>query len=129
MCFILVHSLGAAALSRLSRESAGKFRIILSLSANRTSPAMKFVVKLFPEITIKSKPVRRRFVSQLHENLRLVLREVDPAVDIRRGWDKLEVVSPGDAALGARLVEAMGRVSGISSISGGGMRKVTPCWR
>ena len=39
---------------------------------------MKFVVKYFPEITIKSRPVRKRLVGQLGDNLRSVLREVDP---------------------------------------------------
>ncbi len=77
---------------------------------------MKFLVKYFAEITIKSKPVRRHFVAQLHENLRFVLREIDPGIEIHRGWDKLEVLSGGDAALSGRLVEAMRRVPGIASI-------------
>ncbi len=74
---------------------------------------MKFVVKLFPEITIKSKPVRRKFVAHLHENLKAVLRDIDPRVEVRRGWDKLEVLSEADPA---RMVEAMRRVSGISYV-------------
>ena len=45
---------------------------------------MHFLVKFFPEITIKSKPVRRRLVSQLHENVKLVLREIDPAVEVQQ---------------------------------------------
>mgnify|MGYP001556656092 CR=1 FL=1 len=48
---------------------------------------MKFVVKYFSEITIKSKPVRRRFVRQLAENLRAVLKEIDPEVLVQRSWD------------------------------------------
>ncbi|MFT5710795.1 MAG: thiamine biosynthesis protein ThiI [Halioglobus sp.] len=49
---------------------------------------MKFVVKYFSEITIKSKPVLRRFVAQLVENVRSVLRDIDPDVAEHRYWDK-----------------------------------------
>ncbi len=81
---------------------------------------MKFIVKFFPEITIKSRPVRRRFVAQLTENLRGVLREVEPAVIVDKQWDKLEVRLPGASVAElerrARLVEAMQRVTGIAVI-------------
>ncbi|MFV8818763.1 tRNA uracil 4-sulfurtransferase ThiI [Haliea sp. E17] len=77
---------------------------------------MKYIVKFFPEITIKSKPVRKRFVAHLHENLKAVLTEIDPAVQVKRGWDRLEVLTAGDSELCARLVEAMQRVSGINAI-------------
>ena len=51
--------------------------------------ALKFIVKLFPEITIKSKPVRRKFVSHLASNVRAVLKRVDPKVKVRQDWDRL----------------------------------------
>ena len=41
---------------------------------------MKLIVKVFPEITIKSRPVRMRFIRQLAKNIRAVLRDLDPAV-------------------------------------------------
>ena len=50
---------------------------------------MKFVVKYFSEIAIKSKPVRRRFVTQLGRNLLAVLHEIDPEIQVRRQWDRL----------------------------------------
>ena len=37
---------------------------------------MKFVVKYFPEITIKSKPVRKEMSRQLQSNLRKLLRDL-----------------------------------------------------
>ncbi len=78
---------------------------------------MKFVVKYFSEITIKSKPVRRRFVGHLAENLRATLRDIDPEVVVHRGWDKLEVESNSrDPAIRARLVEAMRNAPGITYI-------------
>ena len=53
--------------------------------------SMQFVVKYFSEIVMKSKPVRRQFVRQLEDNLRAVLRDIDPAIVLRRSWDKLRV--------------------------------------
>jgi tRNA uracil 4-sulfurtransferase len=78
---------------------------------------MKFVVKFFSEITIKSKPVRKRIVGQLHENLKLVLKEIDPDVQIQRGWDKLQVTTGlTDQLQLERMVEAMRNTSGITYI-------------
>jgi thiamine biosynthesis protein ThiI len=54
---------------------------------------MKFIVKFFPEITIKSRPVRKQFVKRLYDNLRKLLRAIDPDVEVVRDWDKLTVVS------------------------------------
>ncbi len=78
---------------------------------------MKFVVKFFSEIAIKSRPVRRRFVGHLVENLRALLRDIDPDIVVHRGWDKLlvETQSP-DPLLWSRLVEAMRNAPGITYI-------------
>ena len=79
--------------------------------------SMKFVVKYFSEIALKSKPVRRRFIGQLTENLRAVLRDIDPAVAVHRGWDKLQVETglEGQTVL-ARMVEAMCNAPGITYV-------------
>ncbi|MFT5721027.1 MAG: thiamine biosynthesis protein ThiI [Motiliproteus sp.] len=52
---------------------------------------MKFIVKLFPEITIKSKPVRRRFIQRLQSNLQIILRRIDPKTHVCAQWDKVTV--------------------------------------
>ena len=52
---------------------------------------MKLIVKVFPEITIKSRPVRTRFIRQLAKNIRAVLRDLDPAVVVNGVWDNLEL--------------------------------------
>ncbi len=57
---------------------------------------MKFIVKLQSEITIKSRPVRKRFTKILESNLKTVLRRVDPQVHVRMTWDNIEVNSPND---------------------------------
>lgn len=56
---------------------------------------MHVVVKLFPEIIIKSGPVRKRFIRQLRENLRRLLVRKYPDVSVRSQWDKIEVLAEG----------------------------------
>lgn len=76
---------------------------------------MKYIVKYFPEITIKSKPVRRRFIGALAENMRAVLRDIDPEIVVRRGWDKLEVETQAtDPQLLEQLAQAMCNTPGIT---------------
>ncbi len=78
---------------------------------------MKFVVKYFSEIAIKSKPVRRRFIRQLADNLRALLRDIDPAVVVHKGWDKLQVqTSEQDETVLATMVEAMCNAPGITYV-------------
>ncbi|PPS31286.1 tRNA 4-thiouridine(8) synthase ThiI [Pseudomonas amygdali pv. morsprunorum] len=52
---------------------------------------MKLIVKVFPEITIKSPPVRKKFIRQLGKNIRTVLREMDADIVVGGVWDNLEV--------------------------------------
>lgn len=77
---------------------------------------MKYVVKFFSEIAIKSTPVRRRFVDKLASNARAVLVELDPQVVVRRHWDKLEIESEADESLQRQIVDALQHMSGITYI-------------
>ena len=78
---------------------------------------MQFVVKYFSEIAIKSKPVRRRFIGHLDENLRSVLRDIDPEVKVQRSWDKLQVHSQStEPGVKERMVEAMRNTAGITYV-------------
>lgn len=52
---------------------------------------MKFIIKLFPEITIKSQSVRLRFIKILTSNIRNVLKDLAEDVAVVRHWDYLEV--------------------------------------
>ena len=61
-----------------------------ALCARYASP-MKLIIKFFPEITIKSRQVRKRFVAQLKGNLKKVLSAVDPQARVNGNWDSLEV--------------------------------------
>ncbi|MCL6414981.1 tRNA 4-thiouridine(8) synthase ThiI [Aestuariirhabdus sp. Z084] len=78
---------------------------------------MKFIVKLFPEITIKSKPVRTQFVKKLRRNIRTLLKTIDSGVDVQGVWDRVEVVtSSDDSALCQQVVERLGNTPGIAHI-------------
>lgn len=72
---------------------------------------MKFIVKLFPEIMIKSDSVRKRFIKILTSNIRNVLtRDFDVAVV--RHWDFIEVRSQQEE-LKSEIIAALQRIPGI----------------
>jgi len=76
---------------------------------------MLFLVKLFPEITIKTRPVRRRFIRQLRKNIRSVLTELDPAVTVVGEWDNLEVETQVDSPeINAQIGERLACTPGIA---------------
>lgn len=52
---------------------------------------MKYIIRLFPEITIKSKPVRQKFIKKLYNNLNKHLELITVDFDSRYFWDKIEV--------------------------------------
>ncbi|MGI1679236.1 MAG: tRNA 4-thiouridine(8) synthase ThiI [Cellvibrionaceae bacterium] len=79
---------------------------------------MHFVVKYFPEITIKSPPVRKRFVRQLQTNLRRLLKPVSPGIEVVKGWDKLEIFSKNhDRAEIDRIADVLASTPGIAHFS------------
>lgn len=73
---------------------------------------MKFIIKLFPEIMIKSESVRKRFVKILTSNIRNVLTKYDDTVAVIKHWDYIEVRSKIDANLPI-LIEQLQRIPGI----------------
>ncbi|MGL4858673.1 MAG: tRNA uracil 4-sulfurtransferase ThiI [Enterobacteriaceae bacterium] len=76
---------------------------------------MKFIIKLSPEITIKSQSVRLRFIKILASSIRNILRLLDPGVAVVRFWDYIEVRGK-DPARHAALCEALTRIPGIHHI-------------
>ena len=75
---------------------------------------MKLIVKVFPEITIKSPPVRKNFIRQLAKNIRVVLRDLDPQLQVTGVWDNLEVKT--EAAEPKVLQEIIERLSCVPGI-------------
>ena len=72
-----------------------------------------YLIKLFPEITIKSRPVRRRFIRQLRKNLREVLKELDEDISVTGEWDALEIETSNEnpivlAAINDRIASTPG---------------------
>lgn len=55
---------------------------------------MHYLVRLFPEITIKSPPVRKRLTRQVRDNLRKLLQRLDSGITVTRDWEKITVVVP-----------------------------------
>jgi len=53
---------------------------------------MKFVVKVAPEITIKSRAVRMQFIQRLAGNIRRVLKIRALSADVIKRWDMIELV-------------------------------------
>ena len=76
---------------------------------------MLFLIKLFPEITIKSRPVRHRFIRQLRKNIRAVLLEFDEEVKVTGEWDGLEVKTHcSDSVLLHKISNRLSHTPGIN---------------
>ncbi|TCS43025.1 thiamine biosynthesis protein ThiI [Reinekea marinisedimentorum] len=82
-------------------------------------PAMKFVVKLFPEITIKTRPVRKLLTKQLSTNIRNVLLRISSDVRVKNGWDAIEVYTKGSATetLNDDVYDALTCIPGIAYVN------------
>jgi thiamine biosynthesis protein ThiI len=80
---------------------------------------MKFVTKLFPEIIIKTRPVRKLMVKSLAQNMRNVLRRLCPEVVVRNDWDSIIVRTPETTteAVNQAVAEALECIPGIAQVS------------
>lgn len=72
---------------------------------------MKFIIKLFPEILLKSKSVRKRMGLQLQRNLRRILKDAGNDIKVFRYWDKLEITCPDN--LSTRVQDHLSCIPGI----------------
>lgn len=52
---------------------------------------MLYIIRFFPEMTIKSRPVRQKLVKALRGNLRIMLERLEPTISVTGDWDILEV--------------------------------------
>jgi tRNA uracil 4-sulfurtransferase len=78
---------------------------------------MKFVIKLFPEIIVKSKPVRKRFIVQLKKNLRKILVPISENITISGSWDFIEVnLIEAEKHLSSLVLDKLKHTSGIDFI-------------
>lgn len=109
------------------------FDALVSLSARKLFPVthypltrqvahkvstMLFVVRFFPEITIKTRPVRQRLIKALRRNLRILMGRIDSRISVTGDWDILEVESNcEDENLVNQVVSILRNTPGISLIS------------
>ncbi|WP_110647200.1 tRNA uracil 4-sulfurtransferase ThiI [Salinicola peritrichatus] len=79
---------------------------------------MRYWVKPFPEITIKSRSVRKVMMRCLRANIRNTLQRLDPDVGVSDRWDALEVHPSGEPGASTRqaMEAALTRISGIHEI-------------
>lgn len=54
---------------------------------------LEFIIKLHPEISIKSKSVRKRQTLLLERNLKTILKQLDEQVEVLNNFDHLTVRS------------------------------------
>ncbi|MGH1372224.1 MAG: tRNA uracil 4-sulfurtransferase ThiI [Cellvibrionaceae bacterium] len=79
---------------------------------------MHFIVKFFPEITIKSPPVRKRFVKHLRDNLRQLFKALPFPVKVDREWDKIDVYADLETPEAiAQVTQILANTPGIASFA------------
>lgn len=79
---------------------------------------MYYLLKLFPEITIKSRSVRRQMTRCLVGNIRNVLRPLGDDIHVQGGWDALKVRAPDSDSpeRHRQLEELLCRIPGIHEV-------------
>jgi tRNA uracil 4-sulfurtransferase len=78
---------------------------------------MKFVIKLFPEIIVKSRPVRKQFISQLRKNLKKVLSSIVDNPQLKGTWDFIELeIDQQDDQLEDQILARLQSTPGIEFI-------------
>lgn len=78
---------------------------------------MLYVLRFFPEITIKSRPVRRRFIRVLRRSLRTQLSLLDERISVMGEWDNLEIeTAVTDEERVTKIVTLLSNTPGIASI-------------
>ncbi|MFT5674276.1 MAG: thiamine biosynthesis protein ThiI, partial [Paraglaciecola sp.] len=78
---------------------------------------MKFIIRLHPDIIVKSRRVRKRFTRLLEGNIRLVFERNHLSVEVNSAWDKiLLLVAPLAQGKQAEIIELLQRILGIDQI-------------
>lgn len=81
----------------------------------KAESTMQFIIKFFPEITIKSRPVRKQMVKQLRDNLRALLKPIDAAIEIMSEWDQLTVVTRrSETSVQSDIIAMLSNTPGIA---------------
>jgi len=75
---------------------------------------MKFVIKVFPEIIVKSRPVRKQFISQLRKNLKKVLGKIVEEPKLIGTWDVIELdIDQSEDHLESLVIDRLQSIPGV----------------
>ncbi|MGQ4880060.1 tRNA uracil 4-sulfurtransferase ThiI [Billgrantia sp. LNSP4103-1] len=79
---------------------------------------MYYLLKLFPEITIKSRTVRRQMTRCLVGNIRNVLRPLGDSLRVQGGWDAIKVhpLEDADSEWARRLEKTLRHIPGVHEV-------------
>ncbi len=78
---------------------------------------MKLIIKLFPEIIIKSRSLRKNMTMRLCNNIRNGCRDIDTKISVRNMWDKLEVnIDDASELQKSQIIERLTCTPGIDKI-------------
>src|SRR5690606_8028886 len=103
-------------LSSSQRQKSHHYPRAAIIQSGATS--MHFVVKVFSEIIIKSTPVRKRFIKQLRDNLRLLLGNIGVDIDVQRDWEKIEIrCADASPEVTAKVAEVLAHTPGIANFA------------
>lgn len=76
---------------------------------------MQFIIKLHPEIIVKSRRVRKRFIFLLEGNVRRVFQRNNLDVEVISSWDKLTLlVKPNSLHKQNEIIDLLQRIPGIN---------------
>lgn len=77
---------------------------------------MKFIIRPFSEIIVKSKPVRKRYLQFLQTNLNLSLKKLDESLKVKSFWDKLELnINFNDEVKSLKIINILSRTPWVES--------------
>ena len=109
---------------------AERYNRAIKIQIHALPSLMHFVIKLFPEIIVKSPGVRRHQTKMLQDNIRRILKPLDRGIAVERDWEKLELTydpsfaspsqsdKPNDLkALRDLVIDRLGCIPGISKFS------------
>ena len=75
---------------------------------------MRFVVKFFPEIMVKGGAEKKRIINMLAENVRTLLFRIDSTIEVKRFFDKIEVMVASDKA--SQVQKILTQTPGIEQV-------------
>ena len=79
---------------------------------------MHFIIRLFPEITIKSPSIRKRWSRKLADNMRILARRIYEQSSVVLEWDRILLrVKTDDEAIEAQVVRMLQCTPGIAHFS------------